>query len=82
MRRRRELLDAIAYLALAGHARGDEAEGSAALVQALPKAKVTLADGIKQAAQLPAAPISAKFQELTYDMTGAEAKPKASANAR
>ena len=39
-----------------------EEQDAGALRQALPKAKVTLADGIKQAAQAPAAPISAKFE--------------------
>ncbi len=63
MRTEREVLGLtlVACLTYAGTARADE-QDSAALLQALPKAKVTLADGIRQAAQAPAAPISAKFE--------------------
>lgn len=61
MRTRSELLALVTCLTLTGTARADE-QDSGALLQALPKAKLTLADGIKQAAQAPAAPISAKFE--------------------
>lgn len=61
MRTRSELLALVTCLTLTGSARADE-QDSGALLQALPKAKLTLADGIKQAAQAPAAPISAKFE--------------------
>ncbi len=54
-------LGAALALFVAGTAQADE-QDSAALLQALPKAKVTLADGIEQAAQPPAVPISAKFE--------------------
>lgn len=61
MRTRSELLALVTCLTLTGTARANE-QDSGALLQALPKAKLALADGIKQAAQAPAAAISAKFE--------------------
>lgn len=55
---------AVPVLAFSAHALGgayDEQEGKA-LLEALARAKVTLAAGIKQAAQSPAEAISAKFE--------------------
>ena len=43
-------------------ARADEKADNAALLKALPKSKVTLTDGIKQASKSPEAAISAKFE--------------------
>jgi hypothetical protein len=59
--RETQALTLVAFVALAGVARADE-QDSRVLLQALPKAKLTLAGGIKQAAQAPAAAISAKFE--------------------
>ncbi len=60
----RWIVTAAPVLALStpGSGRAYEEQESKALLEALPRAKVSLAAGIKQAAQAPAVAISAKFE--------------------
>jgi len=60
----RWIVATVSVLAFAapGFVRAYDDQEAKALIEALPKAKVTLAAGIKQAAQSPAVAISAKFE--------------------
>ena len=56
------IVSALAFVGVRAFALQEGHHGNEALVKALPKAKVTLAQGIQQAAKGTAAPISAKFE--------------------
>lgn len=56
------IVSALAFVGFRALAMQEAHHGNDALLKALPKAKVTLAQGIQQAAKGSAAPISAKFE--------------------